>query len=241
MIPMPPSWEIRGIREMYAFNGPEWTLFYEYMASIAYALFLRKCSNVIVAFFAAIFAVATLYLTLTKGDVMGGWELNPRGIGIAFTRMAFPFCAGLLICRKAKLRYVPNGFLWCSLIMLVILVTPSIGGLNHTYANGSFEALMILLGFPILVWLGAGSKVESIWGLRICRFLGDISYPVYLVNYPIVYLFWGYIGRTHYTFTQTWGWALAVFVGTIVVSYAVLKWYDIPVRNWLTRRFLVRK
>jgi hypothetical protein len=45
MIPLTPSAEIRGWGEIYPLNGPQWSLFYEYVANILYAVGLRKLSN----------------------------------------------------------------------------------------------------------------------------------------------------------------------------------------------------
>src|SRR5205814_617664 len=40
MIPLPPSMDIRGWVESYPLNGPGWSLFYEYLVNILYALFV---------------------------------------------------------------------------------------------------------------------------------------------------------------------------------------------------------
>jgi hypothetical protein len=45
LIPVPPSLDIRGWTEMHPLNGPGWSLFYEYIGNILYALFVRKFSK----------------------------------------------------------------------------------------------------------------------------------------------------------------------------------------------------
>src|SRR6202012_5595580 len=45
LIPIPVSWDIRGWQEMHPLNGPGWSLFFEYIANILYALGLRKLSK----------------------------------------------------------------------------------------------------------------------------------------------------------------------------------------------------
>ena len=42
MIPATPGMEIRGVTEMFPLNGPSWSLFYEYIGNILYALFIRR-------------------------------------------------------------------------------------------------------------------------------------------------------------------------------------------------------
>ncbi|MDR2814543.1 MAG: acyltransferase, partial [Prevotellaceae bacterium] len=237
LIPTPPSIDIRGWRESYTLDAPCWSLFFEYIANILYALFIRRLPKVALAAIVALAAGATLFVTLTHGSVSGGWEFTGKHLGIGFTRLIFPFFGGLLLYRIGKLTRIRRGFLWCSLILIASLATPSIGGLEHTYKNGLYEALVILLIFPAIVYLGAGSEVKSKRTSRLCKLLGDISYPVYLVNYPIAYIFTGWISKTKYSFAESWGVALLVFVATISLSYALLKWYDMPVRSWLTKKW----
>ena len=51
--------------------------------------------------------------------------------------------------------------------------------MNQLWMNGLYEAFVILACFPLIVALGAGSKVTDARGQAVCRFLGDISYPLY--------------------------------------------------------------
>jgi peptidoglycan/LPS O-acetylase OafA/YrhL len=236
LIPMPPSADIRGWQESYTLDAPCWSLFFEYIANLLYGLFIRRFSKAALAALVALAAGATLFVTLMHGSVSGGWEFSGKHFAVGLTRLIFPFFAGLLLYRMGKLRHVRRGFLWCSLALVAVLVTPSIGGFEHTYKNGLFEALAILVVFPAIVYLGAGCKVKGATTSRLCKLLGDISYPVYLVNYPIIYIFTGWISKTKYSLSESWGVALLVFAATIALSYALLKCYDIPVRRWLTKR-----
>lgn len=45
MIPTPVSWDIRGWWEVNSLNGPTWSLMWEYIANILYALFIRLPIN----------------------------------------------------------------------------------------------------------------------------------------------------------------------------------------------------
>ena len=47
LIPVAPGAgpEVRGNGEMYPLNGPSWSLFFEYIGNILYALFIRKLST----------------------------------------------------------------------------------------------------------------------------------------------------------------------------------------------------
>jgi peptidoglycan/LPS O-acetylase OafA/YrhL len=236
LIPTPPSADIRGWEEMHTLDAPVWSLFFEYIANILYALFIRKFSKIALSILVFLSAAATVYLSVfAKGDVSGGWSFNATHLHIGFTRLFYPFFAGLLLYRLGGLTKVKNSFLWCSLLLIAVFVVPHIGAKEHSTMNGIYEAAMIIIVFPLIVYLGASSTVKGKYASQLCKFLGDISYPVYLINYPLIYIYTGWIKDTGYTFAQALPQALMVFVGTLVISYAALKLYDEPVRKWLKR------
>ena len=84
--------------------------------------------------------------------------------------------------------------------------------------------------FPLLLWLGASGRATDRTTARICRFLGDISYPVYIVHYPSMYLFYAWVWKHGYTFAQAWPAAAALVAGNIVLAWCCLKFYDEPLR-----------
>jgi peptidoglycan/LPS O-acetylase OafA/YrhL len=237
LIPMPPSMDIRGWEEMYTLDAPSWSLFYEYIANILYALFIRKFSKKALAVLVFLAACALIHLTLTtSGDVIGGWSFDARHLRFGFTRLIYPFFAGLLLCRIGKLIQVKQAFLWCSLLIITVLSIPRIGGSEHVFLNGLYESFCIIIVFPLIVLLGAGGKIEGKQVSQICKFLGDISFPLYITHYPIMYLYIGWISDTRHTFTEAWPVALLVIVSSIAFAYACLKLYDEPLRRWLSKK-----
>lgn len=113
----------------------------------------------------------------------------------------------------------------------------ALGGIIDTLSlNGAFEAVCIVAIFPLIVWLAASGKTTDAASTRISRFLGDISCPLYIVHYPLMYAFYRWLIKTEqYTLQETWGVALAVVAGSIVLAWLSLKLYDRPVRKWLTK------
>ncbi|MDR1724146.1 MAG: acyltransferase [Tannerella sp.] len=237
MIPTPPSIDIRGWQEMYTLDAPTWTLFFEYVANILYAVVIRRFSKFWLAVFVGIAGCSTVYLTLTQGDVIGGWTWNGEHLYVGFTRLLFPFFAGLLLYRvKKKSVKIRNAFLWCSLLLLaVLLACPRLGGQERLWMNGLYEAFAIIVLFPLIVFMGSSGEVRGRFAGKLCRLLGDISYPVYIVNYPIVYLYLGWISDTELPLSQSWPVAVAAFVAILILSYLLTRFYDIPVRKWLRK------
>jgi peptidoglycan/LPS O-acetylase OafA/YrhL len=176
-------------------------------------------------------------VTSQTGDMTGGWSIDALQLRIGATRVAFPFFAGLLLCRVAKLTTIRNAFPICSLLLVVVLAFPRIGGSAHFWANGLYESLTIVFIFPLVVYLGASGQVRSRIGTRVCKFLGDISYPIYITHYPLIYIYTGWVSdHKGVSFLQAFPYALATIGGAIVLAYGCLKLYDEPVRAWLQRK-----
>ena len=180
LLPIPPSMEIRGWGEMHPLDGPAWSLFFEYIANILYAVLFRKFSNKVMTVFVLIFAGLLINYTVfgPKGDIIGGWSLNPQQMNIGFTRLLFPFFAGVLLCRLGKLIHIKGAFWICSLMISAVLIIPRIGDENTLWMNGLYESFCIILVFPLIVAIGAGGEIKSAFSAKICKLLGDISYPI---------------------------------------------------------------
>jgi peptidoglycan/LPS O-acetylase OafA/YrhL len=235
-LPVPLSLDIRGWQEMHPLNSVGWSLFFEYIANILYALGLRKLSNKALSVLVVLAAIALAHLAITSpaGDVSGGWTLNAEQVRVGLTRTIYPFFAGLLLSRVAKPTRIKHAFLGCSLLLALVLYMPRIGGANYVWLNGVYESVAIILLFPLLVCLGASGVVQGQSEGRVCKFLGEISYPLYLVHYPLVYFYVAWTSNHKgVTLGQAWPYALSILLGSIVLAYASLKWVDEPVRHWL--------
>jgi peptidoglycan/LPS O-acetylase OafA/YrhL len=105
MVPLLPSLDIRGRQEMYPLDGPAWSLFFEYAANILYALAVWKFSRKLLTILVATAGLVLLHFAVTcpDGSFAGGWSLNGPQLHIGFTRLIYPFFAGLLLFRMGKL------------------------------------------------------------------------------------------------------------------------------------------
>lgn len=240
LIPVPPSMDIRGWNEMHPLNGPAWSLFLEYIANILHALILRKLSKVILSILVFIAAAALIHLAVTSpmGDLIGGWSVEPEQLRIGFTRLLFPYMAGMLLRRVVKIIKVNNSFLICSILLVLVLSLPRIGGHNLLWINGLYDSLTVILVFPIIIYLGASGDVKTKIGDKLCTFLGDISYPIYIIHFPFVYIFYAWVTDNNIPITQGILVGIAILAFTLVLSYLSLKYYDEPVRKWLAKRFM---
>ena len=254
MFPTPPSMDIRGWKEINSLNGAQWSLLWEYIANILYALVVRRFSRVTLGVMVALSAFLTIDLAMdldvfgllevrsyARYTVIGGFGLTPDQIYIGISRLLYPFFGGLLVYRLGKLRVnlKSGGMLWCSLAVAATLAVPHIGGETHQWLNGLYCVVIILFVYPAIVAAGAGSPLKGRKTTAVCKFLGLISYPLYITHYPMIYVQMNWAARHADAPLGTHIWvAVSIFVASIAVAYASVKVYDLPIRAWLSARFL---
>lgn len=243
LIPATPGTEIRGLGEMYPLNGPSWSLFFEYIGNILYVFFLRKLSTnaLSVLVFLAACGLATFAIFGPLGDICVGFAMTRDEMIGGSLRLLFSFSAGLLLSRVFRPVKIKGAF-WIGSISIVILsAMPRIGGSENLWMNGIYETLCVVIIFPLLVYLGASGKTTDKVTTRVCKFLGDISYPLYMVHYPFIYLYYAWVKNKNLTFMESLPGAAALVIGSVLLAWVCLKLYDEPVRKYLANRFLKMK
>ena len=237
------GYDVRGNGEMFSLNGPSWSLFFEYIGNILYALFIHRLSNRGLAILVTLSGIGLAWFALF--DIVGygmlgvGWTLDGANFWGGMLRMLFPFSLGMLLSRHFRPIKTRGAFWICSAVLLILFCIPYIEGKSPVCLNGVYELICIALVFPALVWIAASGKTTDKQSTRICRFLGDISFPLYAIHYPLMYLFYAWLIKNKlYTFTECWQMAALVYTGSILLAYLCLKRYDEPVRKWLSRKFL---
>lgn len=243
LIPIPPSMDIRGWIEMHPLNGPAWTLFFEYVANILHVFVLRKLPNLVLGLFVCIAGVALIRLAVNSpgGNLIGGWSLDPEQFRIGITRLMYPYMAGMLLRRMVRIRSGKTTFWLTSLLLVVVLSIPYIEGGEKTWMNGLYDAMCVVLVFPVIIYLGAIGEVRSEATRKVCNFLGDISYPLYITHFPFICMFYAWYSNNKVPKIEAAPVGAVLIIFVIVVAYASLKWYDLPIRRKLAKRFLYTK
>ncbi len=246
MIPAVPGvpYEVRGNGEMFPLNGPSWSLFFEYLGNILYALFMRRMSTKVLAGFTVLLGVlhGWFFIGNVSGyDMIGvGWTIDAVNFWGGLVRMLFPFSMGMLLARTFRPKKVKGAFWICSIVLLALFAVPYIPSEGALSLNSLYEYVCIAGIFPVLVWLGASGSstvTEEGWTGRVNKFLGDLSYPLYIVHYPIMYIFYAWLIRNDvYSFSGCWALALTVIAASLVLAVLCLKFYDVPVRKWLSKK-----
>lgn len=248
MLPALPGMprEVRGNGEMFPLNGPCWSLFFEYMGNVVYAFLLRFLPTRVLGWLAAALCCTLACFAVTDFSGYGclgvGWTVDIMNMLGGMLRLMCPFTLGMFLSRIFRPVKVRGAFWWCTLVLLTLFHVPYIESAGAVCWNGVFESVCIIGIFPVLVWVAASGSTTDCLSTRICKFLGDLSFPLYIVHYPLMYVFYLWLMKTEqYSFAETWQAALLVCVASVVLAWLCLRFYDIPVRRWLSGKCLARR
>jgi peptidoglycan/LPS O-acetylase OafA/YrhL len=222
MIPYPAMQE-RGFN-LFSLNAPAWSLFWEYVANLVYALVLVKLSRRIVLVLTVIAGIVLCVAGEHAGALSGGWNGHTFWDGGA--RVAYSFLAGLLIFRSGWTIRSRIGFSIIAVLLLLAFLMP------YAHRGWVREAAVVLFYFPFLVALGAGATLSA-RSAKICTFAGNMSYPLYMTHYSVIWIFGNYYSRYKPDALHL---AIVVACGVIVmvgVAYIAMIGFDIPVRRYL--------
>lgn len=245
LIPVLPgmSAEVRGNGEMFPLNGPSWSLFFEYIGSILYAIVLHRLSKKALAAVTVLSGIGLAAVIL--GNVSGayhvgvGWSAGGLGFLGGFFRLSFSFSAGLLMSRCFRKTNIRGAFWICAAAIALILSCPYVttDG-NVSVLNGVYDCLCTLFLFPAIVYVGACGATTDRFSTNTCEFLGQLSYPVYIIHYPVMYLFYAWVWNNGITLGEALPICAALFLGIIFMAWLALRFYDTPLRRYLSARFL---
>lgn len=223
MIPLPIVSE--GYNNLFHMNPPTWSLFWEYVANIVYALLLFKLRNRILYVLTFIAAGVLFYTSYHYGNLSVGWggESFPGGAA----RIFYSFLAGMAVYRYKWIIKSSLGFIPMCLLLLVAFLVPSVNELNKIT-----EPLIVIFYFPFLIALGAGANLTTRFQ-PLAKFSGDISYPLYMVHYPFIWVFFSYVQEKKPAMSEM---VPVIVVGTLLLiglAYLVMVFLDLPIRNYL--------
>jgi peptidoglycan/LPS O-acetylase OafA/YrhL len=213
-------------QNLFGLNAPAWSLFWEYVANVVFAVVLYRVKRSVLVVLTVAAAVLLCWAGHRAGNLSGGW--SARNFWDGGARVAFSFMAGLLVYRMGWRLRTRLGFGTLSVLLMLALIMP--------YATGGWirEAAVIIIYFPLLLMLGAGASVSPKVE-RLCKFSGDLSYPLYMTHYSVIWM-WGDFAEKHKL--ATGGLAPAATCGVVIMvifAWVVMVAYDKPVRQALQK------
>jgi peptidoglycan/LPS O-acetylase OafA/YrhL len=215
----------------WAVNTPLWSLTAELLVTVLFGCVFWRLSDRMLALGAALGAGGFAWLALRFGSTNIGqcwFEL-----AATLVRPVYPFCVGVLLWRRGIGRrhalQLPSLLILGA--MVAILLGPSTG---HDLLAG---LLAVWVAMPLVVQLAAFNARSA---SPLMRVLGEMSYPLYALHFPLV--------RSMHFVAKRWDlpatWPLGLIVSEVVVccgvGYLAYRFYDVPVRRWLTRLLAAR-
>ena len=241
LIPAPSGLDVRGNTEAFPLNGPHWSLFFEYIGSLLYGLLLHRLSTRWLRVWVAcgIVSLASYALLQEDGGVAYGWSSEPNNLLGGALRMLYAYPMGLLMARMFRKRQPKpiKGpvFLLSSLGLMALLGLPLFGGKD---TETIYQLVCLFSFFPAIIWFGARGTVCG-WRQRAVSFLGRLSYPLYAVHFPLIYLYITWVGKDAHPYegySQPWLPAIITIVASVVIATLCLLFYDEPLRKRLNRK-----
>jgi peptidoglycan/LPS O-acetylase OafA/YrhL len=77
--------------------------------------------------------------------------------------------------------------------------------------------------------------------MRLCKFSGKLSYPLYITHIPFVYVLANFAHTRHPAKAVILAWIFVILPFAIAVAWLALKYLDEPVRAWLSRRYGIKR
>jgi len=237
LLPSPPVGGRQN--ESQALNGPAWSLMQEYLGNIAYALILRRLRALTLGIIFVVSGLVLIWVANTKGSLDGGWGYPE--IWMAPLRLTVSFVMGLWLYRiQHRIRRPQIGLLILSILLVVIFQAPKFPNVSGFSLDGLYDAACVLFLFPIIIICGAHSNAGA-GMVRLCKFSGRLSYPLYITHIPFVYVIANFANTRHPATSVVLVCIFLLLPTVIAVAWLALRYFDEPVRAWLTSRYGMKR
>ena len=211
---------------LFSFMVPAWSLFFElYVANAAFAVLRGRATDRLLLSVIIPSLILLLLADAFRGSLEMGSQWHTALGGVP--RTLFSFFLGVYLQRLHR-RHPPRLQIpsWLVVAALGLLLAAPFSGA----AGRIYEIACVLLFFPALIFWGAAAR-ERYKGLGAA--LGDTSYALYVIHYPLVVLAGLVLSQTGKSLVPLIEIPFLVLVAAL--AYGLHHVFDEPVRAWLAR------
>lgn len=206
---------------IFPINSILWSLFFEVFANMLHWRFFRlstKSVSIIALIAGIVFIAAAAYY---GGAGVGA---QPGDFWAGFARVGWGYSVGIVVYRisqlaENKLPALPAVALLLA-VVLMLFFPPLAGKLRIAFP--------VFVGFPIIVLLAASSRPLPASISAPLNWLGEISYPLYAVHWPLLLMSSAVLARTD---------AFLPLITTVVLillfASGIEYLFDLPLRSWV--------
>jgi peptidoglycan/LPS O-acetylase OafA/YrhL len=163
----------------FPFDGPAWSLFFEFAVNIVFALIAMRLTTRVHVVLLAFAAGAVMLAAFTFGKLDSGFAYENFWGG--FARVAYAFFAGVLVYRLRGAWRAPALPPWAALALLFAILAMPAGGILRP----AWDAFAAIVLFPLLIALCANTKVGGMTA-RACAAAGAVSYGFYVFQAVVI-------------------------------------------------------
>jgi peptidoglycan/LPS O-acetylase OafA/YrhL len=217
---------------LFPLNIPAWSLFFELLASLAFGYVLYRLRPTQIA--AGLLLAGLLLILAVSFKWLGfGMLHGAMDAGLAWTsfyaglvRISYSFLAGMMAFTLWR-----RGILHIQLppLMLIFGFCFILTFYHQSDHRLLFELTVTILVFPLIVIFGACSQPGRTMA-RFYEWLGGISYPVYVLQFPVYGLSALFIDVDGISF----GWAAVSVMIVVIIASFVDRYFDRPARRAIT-------
>lgn len=176
-LPYPLPWP-----ETFPLNQPSWSLFLEIAINILFGLWMFRARWQSLALFAVLGAVLLTLGAVSAGSMNIGWNWPTFGAGVG--RSVFSFTIGVLIERQMRRSGRLVRMTWRAVVPVAIVVA-MLGWNDDGAYRVPFDIAFVLVVSPGIVIAAANWELPRPLH-RAAGLLGDLSFPLYAVHYPLL-------------------------------------------------------
>ncbi len=210
---------------LFPLNGPGWSLFLELVVNIGFAVWMVRWRSETLVVVVGLSAIALAATAISAGTLNIGWDWDTLPGGYA--RVMFSFTVGVLLARHQN--RIPKNASWLSIAPVTALVLALTIPVPPSLRVPADLAIALIICPGILY---CGIRLEAPQPIRpIASFLGDISYPIYALHFPLIFIGVDVarkIGLGDDVLIPV------VTTGLVVMSAVIYRLYDVPVRRYLS-------
>lgn len=220
---------LSGSSLLFPINSPYWSLFFELVSNVIYAAIRPFLNNFTLTVIVFTFGLIIAGVSYQHGNMDSGNVWGYESFIAGFSRSVFGIFFGLLLHRyhvffERRLgKFISPWFVF--VVIAIILSSPQ----TERY-NWIIDVMSLAVVFPLCVLFASQRKSTRLESMLLM--LGSASYPIYVLHIPVAVLLYRVQNDAVETFAPVSGIALVVIL--IALSVLVEKYYDIPIRRWIS-------